>query len=62
MEPPSYKQEDIHSYLLGVPPYGAHSAEADCISLLHITAALGEEFTDQMFANAKSMDTVVPMW
>ena len=63
MEPPrSYKQEDIHAHLLGTPPSGAHSAEADCMALMRITAALGPEFTDWMAANAKSMETVAPMW
>lgn len=63
MEPPrSYKQEDIHMALLGYAPPGAHSAEADCMALMRITAALGPEFTDWMDANAKSMETVAPMW
>ena len=56
----SFKQEDLHSYLLGLPPSATHAAEADALALMRITATLGEEFMDWVSANAKKICTVAP--
>ena len=56
----SFKQEDLHSYLLGLPPSVTHGAEADALALMRITVTLGEEFMDWVSASAKKICIVSP--
>ena len=51
--PQNFKLQTVHKYLLGLEPSSSHSSEADCLSLMRITAALGSDWTDWANNNAK---------
>ena len=52
----------LHTTLLGHPPDQSHGAEVDCLALMRVTAALGQEWTDWMKNNTKNLNTIKPMW
>ena len=52
----------LHSRLLGVPPVQSHGAEADCLALLRVTSALGQDWLDYVNNNYKPLGTCQPMW
>lgn len=60
MELISFKQEDVHTSLFGAPPSLTHSAEADALALMRITAALG--LMEDLCKSAVRFETVRPMW
>ena len=59
--PRSYSLINLHKHLLGRYPTQSQGAEADCLTLLRITAVLGREWLDwlqdncQLFSNCQSM-------
>ena len=54
--PDNFRQATLHKYLLGLEPSSSHSAEADCLSLMRITAALGSDWTDWVRNNASVIE------
>ena len=60
--PVSHKLTDLHSSLLGLPPSVSHGAEADCLSLLRVTGALGPEWVAWASEHARELATITPMW
>lgn len=60
--PASHKLADLHSSLLGLPPSVSHGAEADCLSLLRVTGALGPEWVAWASEHARELVTITPMW
>ena len=54
--PENFQQATLHEYLLGMKPSITHSAEADCLSLMRITAALGSDWTDWVRNNASVIE------
>ena len=59
--PKSFSLINLHKHLLDYSPPISHGAEADCLSLLRITAVLGEKWlvwvqkNGSLFSNTKSM-------
>ena len=53
--PPNFRLPTLHEYLLGLEPSSSHSAEADCLSLMRITAALGSDWQDWVMKNTKTL-------
>jgi len=51
--PENFKLQTLHKFLFGFEPSSSHSSEADCLSLMRITAALGKDWTDWAKHNAK---------
>ena len=62
MELISFKLVDVHTSLFGAPPSLTHSAEADALALMRITAALGPEFMEDLCSSAIPFSSVEPMW
>ena len=56
--PENYKMPTIHKFLLGLEPSSTHSAEADCLSLMRITAVLGPDWEDWVRNNAKKLSSI----
>ena len=57
--PVNFRQPTLHKYLLGLEPSSSHSAEADCLSLMRITATLGSDWTDWVRNNASVIECVI---
>jgi len=60
--PSSYSLTNIHKFLLGSNPLQSHGAEADCLSLIRATAAIGEEWLDWVHGNYYVFMDCKPMW
>ena len=60
--PASHKLVDLHTALLGLPPSLSHGAEADCLTLLRVTGALGPEWVAWASQHARELSTITPMW
>ena len=56
--PENFQQATLHEYLLGMKPSVTHTAEADCLSLMRITAVLGPDWTDWVEGNAKKLSSI----
>ena len=61
-EPKSFSLINLHRYLLGYSPEQSHGAEADCLSLMKTTAALGDRWTDWVKENCSKFETFKKMW
>ena len=61
-EPKSFSLINLHRHLLGCSPEQSHGAEADCLSLMRTTAALGESWTDWIKLNSQKFGTCKKMW
>lgn len=60
--PTSFSLINLHKFLLGCSPEQSHGAEADCLSLLRTTAALGDKWTDWVKNNCLKFETCKKMW
>ena len=61
-EPTSFSLINLHRHLLGCSPEQSHGAEADCLSLMRTTAALGYRWTDWVKENSQKFETCTEMW
>ena len=61
-EPTSFSLINLHRHLLGCSPEQSHGAEADCLSLMRTTAALGDKWTDWVKENSLKFETCKKMW
>ena len=61
-EPTSFSLINLHRHLLGCSPEQSHGAEADCLSLMRTTAALGDRWTDWVKENSLKFETCKKMW
>ena len=60
--PKSYSLINLHRQLLGWLPAQSHGAEADCMSLLRITAVLGTEWVQWVQDNCNLFSQFTEMW
>ena len=60
--PASHKLADLHTSLLGLPPAVSHGAEADCLTLLRVSAALGQDWVTWAGQHARLLSDISPMW
>ena len=60
--PKSYSLINLHRQLLGWLPAQSHGAEADCMSLLRITAVLGPEWVQWVQDNCNLFSQFTEMW
>ena len=60
--PSSFSLVNLHNHLLGFPPSKSHGAEADCLTLLRTTAALGQVWLDWVDANCYLIESCKKMW
>jgi DNA polymerase III epsilon subunit-like protein len=61
-EPVSFSLINLHRHLLGCSPEQSHGAEADCLSLMRTTAALGDKWIDWVKENCLKFETCKKMW
>ena len=61
-EPVSFSLINLHKHLLGCSPEESHGAEADCLSLMRTTAALGQKWIDWVKENCLKFETCKKMW
>lgn len=61
-KPKSFSLINLHTHLVGYPPEVSHGAEADCLTLLISTAALGNEWIDWVRGNCFKFDKCKKMW
>lgn len=59
---PSLTLSSLHSRLLGSAPAQSHGAEADCLALVRLTSALGQDWLDYVHNNNKPLTACKPMW
>ena len=52
----------LQKNLLGFPSGKSHSAEADCMALLRITAVLGNEWLEWAHNNSTKFEEFEQMW
>lgn len=60
--PTSFSLINLHNHLLGLPPSKSHGAEADCLTLLRTTAALGQDWLDWVDENSYLIEGCKAMW
>ena len=60
--PKSFSLINLHKHLLGYPPALSHGAEADCLTLLRTTAALGDAWIDWVRGNCFKFEKCKKMW
>ena len=58
----SFSLVNLFKYFFGRTPVSAHGSEADCLSLLKITAAVGPEFFNWIEDNNYKFRHCKPMW
>jgi len=58
----SFKLTDLHTELVGHAPRTAHGAEADCLTLLRVTAVVGQSWLDWVSSNSTCWESCRPMW
>jgi three prime repair exonuclease-1 len=61
-KPTSFSLVNLHKHFLGFTPDQSHGAEADCITLLRTTAALGNDWIDWMKDNCYLIADCTKMW
>ena len=61
-KPVSFSLINLHRHLLGCSPEESHGAEADCLSLMRTTAALGQKWIDWVKENCLKFETCKKMW
>ena len=62
ISPTSFSLINLHKHLLGYQPHQSHGAEADCLTLLRTTSALGSEWIDWVKQNASPFSNCKRMW
>ena len=60
--PTSYSLINLHKQLLGCSPTQSHGAEADCLSLIRTTAALGDIWVEWVQENCYQFSKCSRMW
>ena len=60
--PTSFSLINLHKHCLGYTPEQSHGAEADCLSLMRTTAALGIEWIDWVKGNCYKFESCKKMW
>ena len=60
--PQSFSLINLCNDLLGSKPIRSHGAEADCLTLLRITAVLGKDWSDWLQKNCKLFSDCKKMW
>ena len=60
--PTSYSLINLHKQLLGCYPTQSHGAEADCLTLIRITAALGNTWVKWVQENCYQFSRCAKMW
>ena len=60
--PKSFSLGNLHEHLLGYPPIVSHGAEADCLTLLRITAVLGVKWLVWVNNNCTLFSNTKQMW
>ena len=58
----SFKLTDLHTQLVGHAPRTAHGAEADCLTLLRVTAVVGQPWLNWVSSNSTCWESCRPMW
>jgi len=58
----SFSLINLHKTLLGVAPSQSHGAEVDCLALLRVTAALGQDWITWSMENCYKISDMKPMW
>ena len=61
-KPTSFSLINLHKHFLGFTPDKSHGAEADCLTLLRTTAALGSDWIDWMKDNCYLIANCKKMW
>ena len=61
-DPKSFSLVNLHRHLLGCPPEQSHGAEADCLSLMRTTAAIGDTWIDYVKKNCSKFEACKKMW
>ena len=61
-KPTSFSLVNLHKHFLGFIPDQSHGAEADCITLLRTTAALGNDWIEWMKFNCYLIADCKKMW
>ena len=61
-KPTSFSLVNLHKHFLGFIPDQSHGAEADCITLLRTTAALGSDWIEWMKVNCYLIADCKKMW
>ena len=59
---PSFALGSLHTRLLGSAPAQTHGAEADCLALLRMTSALGQDWLAYVNNNNQPLASFKPMW
>jgi len=60
--PASFSLVNLHHHLLGAKPKSSHGAEADCLALLRVTAALGQDWLHYADQAAQPFHESQRMW
>jgi hypothetical protein len=60
--PSSFSLVNLHNHLLGFPPLKSHGAEADCLTLLRTTSAIGRDWLDWVEENCYFIEGCKAMW
>ena len=60
--PTSFSLINLHKYFFGCTPIQSHGAEADCLTLIRTTAALGNEWIGWINRNSSLFKNCVEMW
>jgi len=60
--PASFSLVNLHHHLLGAKPKSSHGAEADCLALLRVTAALGQDWLNYADQTAQPFHKSHRMW
>ena len=58
----SFSLGSLHTGLVGTAPAQAHGAEADCLALLRMTSALGQEWLEYVNTHHQPLANITPMW
>ena len=60
--PKSFALINLHKHMLGCKPIMSHGAEADCLTLLRITAVLGKDWLVWVQKNCRLFSDCEKMW
>jgi len=60
--PTSFSLVNLHKHLLGVAPKFSHGAEADCLALLRVTSAFGQDWLSYADNHALPFNNIAKMW
>ena len=58
----SFSLINLHKTLLGTAPSQSHGAEVDCLALLRVTSALGQDWVQWSQENCYNISDMKPMW